>query len=61
LQVWSAPGVQAGTAQPRSGTKQLSAGQAHTKTAWLSAGAQPQAPTLQVLGKSLVAWQHCRL
>ncbi len=51
--------MQEGTTQPRSGTKQLSVGQAHARTAWLLSGAQPQAPTLQVLGKSLVAWQHC--
>jgi len=39
-------------------SKQLPAAQPQTRTRWLSAGAQPQAPTAQVSGKSPVLAQH---
>jgi hypothetical protein len=58
LQVWSAPGVQPAITQPLRGEKQVPGGQAQIETVWLFAGAQPHAPTLQLFGKSPVAWQH---
>jgi hypothetical protein len=44
--------------QPLAGTKHPALGQLQTCTVWLLPGAQPQAPVLQVSGKSLVERQH---